>query len=76
MNTGLGFPVDFTVQVSPDNVNWTTVADKHGQPRPGTAAQVFSFAATPARYVRITGTRLSADQFGDHYMQLGEIGVS
>ncbi len=75
-NTGLGFPVDFTVQVSPDGVNWTTVADERGRPRPGTAAQVFSFAATPARYVRITGTRLSADQFGDHYMQLGEIGVS
>ncbi|MFC5666073.1 discoidin domain-containing protein [Kitasatospora misakiensis] len=75
-NTGLGFPVDFTVQVSPDNVNWTTVADRRDQPRPGAAAQVLPFAPTTARYVRITGTRLGVDQFGDRYMQLGEIGVS
>ncbi|MFI8823795.1 discoidin domain-containing protein [Streptomyces sp. NPDC053431] len=76
VNTGLGFPVDFTVQVSADNATWTTVADEHGHPRPGATTQTFSFAPTRARYVKITGTRLSPDQFGDHYLQLGEIGVS
>ncbi|MER5934447.1 glycoside hydrolase domain-containing protein [Streptomyces sp. NPDC002054] len=75
-NTGLGFPVDFTVQVSSDNATWTTVADKRNHPRPGAAAQTISFAPTTARYVKITGTRLSTDQFGDHYLQLGEIGVN
>ncbi|MEV8626419.1 hypothetical protein [Streptomyces sp. NPDC051079] len=53
-----------------------TVADEHGYARPGAAARTFSFAQTKARYVKITGTRLGADQFGDHYLQLGEIGVS
>ncbi|MGO4633158.1 discoidin domain-containing protein, partial [Streptomyces sp. 2RAF24] len=76
VNTGLGFPVDFTVQVSADNTTWTTVADKRDHPRPGASAQTFPFAPTTARYVKITGTKLSADQFGDYYMQLGEIGVS
>ncbi|MEU6932903.1 discoidin domain-containing protein [Streptomyces sp. NPDC046374] len=76
VNTGLGFPVDFTVQVSADNTTWTTVADEYGYARAGAAARTFSFAQTKARYVKITGTRLGADQFGDHYLQLGEIGVS
>ncbi|MFF8770174.1 discoidin domain-containing protein [Kitasatospora sp. NPDC015120] len=74
-NTGLGFPVDYTVKVSADGVNWTTVADRTGTPRPGAAPLVHTFAPTTARYVKVTGTRLSADQFGDHYLQLGEIGV-
>ncbi|MEV7282189.1 glycoside hydrolase domain-containing protein [Streptomyces sp. NPDC093111] len=75
VNTGLGFPVDFTIQVSADSTTWTTVADKHGHPRPDASTQTFPFAPTNARYVRITGTKLSADQFGDYYMQLGEIGA-
>ncbi|MGW2545792.1 discoidin domain-containing protein [Kitasatospora sp. NPDC001574] len=75
VNTGLGFPVDFTVQVSADNATWTTVASRTGYPRPGAVSQDFAFTPVTARYVRITGTRLSADQFGDHYLQLGEIGV-
>ncbi len=74
-NTGLGFPVDFTVQVSDDNAHWTTVAARTGFPRPGTAAQVFTFAPVTARYVKVDGTRLSADQFGAYHLQLGEIGV-
>ncbi|MFF2659034.1 discoidin domain-containing protein [Kitasatospora sp. NPDC058032] len=74
-NTGLGFPVDFTIRVSADGSTWTTVADRHGQPRPG-GTVTFPFAPVTARYVKITGTRLSADQFGDHYLQLGEVAVS
>ncbi|MFB7470298.1 discoidin domain-containing protein [Kitasatospora sp. NPDC056184] len=74
-NTGLGFPVDFTVQVSADGTTWTTVADRHDQPRPG-GTLTLPFAPATARYVKVTGTRLSADQFGDHYLQLGEIAVS
>ncbi|MFC9329761.1 discoidin domain-containing protein [Kitasatospora sp. NPDC057015] len=75
-NTGLGFPVDFTVQVSDDNVTWTTVVSRTGYPRPGSADQVFSFTPVAARYVKVESTRFSADQFGAYYLQLGEIGVS
>ncbi|MFD9596381.1 discoidin domain-containing protein [Kitasatospora sp. NPDC059973] len=75
-NTGLGFPVDYTVQVSADGSTWSTVATRTGTPRPGAAPQVLTFAPTTARYVKVTGTRLSADQFGDYYLQLGELGVS
>ncbi|WP_146616647.1 discoidin domain-containing protein [Kitasatospora sp. SolWspMP-SS2h] len=75
-NTGLGFPVDYTVQVSADNAAWTTVASRTGQPRPGAAGQTFTFTPATARYVRIVATRLSPDQFGDHYLQLGEVTVS
>ncbi|MEV7780078.1 discoidin domain-containing protein [Kitasatospora sp. NPDC088351] len=74
-NTGLGFPVDYTVQVSTDGTTWTTVEDRHDQPRPG-GTLTFPFAPATARYVKVTGTRLSTDQFGDHYLQLGEIAVS
>ncbi|MFD0347018.1 discoidin domain-containing protein [Kitasatospora aburaviensis] len=31
-NAGMGFPVDFTVQVSTDNATWTTVADRKDYP--------------------------------------------
>ncbi|WAL73016.1 discoidin domain-containing protein [Kitasatospora sp. YST-16] len=74
-NTGLGFPVDFTVQVSPDNVNWTTVVTRTGYPRPTTAVQSFTFPPVTARYVKVSGTKLSADQFGTYYLQLGEMSV-
>lgn len=72
-NTGLGFPVDFTVQVSADGAAWTTVASRTGYPRPGAGAQSFPFASVDARYVKVTGTKLGADQFGDRYLQLAEI---
>ncbi|MGW2255676.1 discoidin domain-containing protein [Kitasatospora sp. NPDC001660] len=72
-NTGLGFPVDFSVQISPDGTNWTTVAAPTGYPRPGAGAQSFPFATTGVRYIKVTGTKLSADQFGGYYMQLAEI---
>lgn len=72
-NTGAGFPIDFTVQVSNDNTNWATVASRTGHPRPGNAAQSFPFASTQARYVRVTGTNLRPDQFGNYHLQFAEI---
>ncbi|MEV6013252.1 discoidin domain-containing protein [Streptomyces sp. NPDC051976] len=75
-NTGRGFPVDFAVQTSPDGVTWTTVASRTGYAPPDATAQTFGFAATTARYVRITGTKLSTDQTGTYYLQLGELEVS
>ncbi|MGO4636599.1 glycoside hydrolase domain-containing protein, partial [Streptomyces sp. 2RAF24] len=72
-NTGLGFPVDFTVQVSADNTTWTTVADEHGRPRPDASAQSFPFTPTDVRYVKVTGTKLRQDPHGNYHLQLAEI---
>ncbi|WP_103963640.1 glycoside hydrolase domain-containing protein [Nonomuraea solani] len=72
-NTGLGFPVDFTVQVSADGTSWSTVASRTNQPRPGAGAQTFSFPAVEARYVKVTGTKLGSDPLGAFHMQLAEI---
>lgn len=72
-NTGIGFPVDFTVQVSTDGTSWNTVASQTGYPRPGAAAQAFPFPAQLGRYIKVTGTKLSSDQFGAYHMQLAEI---
>ena len=36
---GYGFPIDFTIQISPDNVNWTTVVTQTGYARPGDSVQ-------------------------------------
>ncbi|GGQ06332.1 MULTISPECIES: discoidin domain-containing protein [Streptomyces] len=75
-NTGLGFPSAFTVQLSADGTDWTTVVSKSSYPRPGAGGLSFAFTATTARYVKVTGTTLTADQFGVYYMQLAGIGVS
>ncbi|YCK37892.1 discoidin domain-containing protein [Actinomadura sp. ATCC 39365] len=75
-NTGLGFPVDFTVQVSADGSSWTTVATRTGFPRPGAGAQSFPFATADVRHVRVTGTNLGTDQLGHYHMQLAEIEVA
>ncbi|MFI6539770.1 discoidin domain-containing protein [Nonomuraea sp. NPDC050547] len=72
-NTGLGFPVDFTIQVSANGSAWTTVATRTGYPRPAAGAQTFPFATTSARYVKVTGTNLRPDQFGRYHLQLAEI---
>ena len=72
-NVGVGFPVDFTVQVSADGTNWTTVSTQTGYPKPGDQDQTFPFATTTARYVKVTGTNLSTDAQGSYVMQLAEI---
>lgn len=75
-NTGYGFPIDFTIQTSPDNVTWTTVVTQTGYPLPGNAAQSFTFAPTTARYVKVNGTNLRTDGPGGSLrMQFAEIQV-
>jgi hypothetical protein len=75
-NTGLGFPTAFTIQISPDGTTWTTIASQSSYPRPGAGGQSFGFTASTARYVRVTGTQLTADPFGTYYMQLAGISVT
>ncbi|MCC6877502.1 MAG: hypothetical protein IT378_24560, partial [Sandaracinaceae bacterium] len=40
-NAGYGFPVDFTIQLSEDNLGWATVAGQTGQALPPPGAQTF-----------------------------------
>lgn len=75
-NTGYGFPIDFTIQTSPDNATWTTVVTQSNCPQPGNAVQSFTFPSTTARYVKINGTGLRTDGPGGQLrMQFAEIQV-
>jgi len=77
VNMGYGFPVDFTIQVSNNSSNWTTVVTKSNYPLPGNQVQRFSFPQTVARYVRIVGTGLRPNpNDGNQYrMQFAEIEI-
>lgn len=57
-NVGQNFPIDFTIQTSPDNATWTTRVVRTGYAQPGNAVQTFTFSAASARYVKIQGTNL------------------
>jgi hypothetical protein len=77
-NTGYGFPIDFTIQLSTDSLNWITVVTQTGYPLPGSGAvQVFPFSVQNAKYVKIQGTRLRPNpNDGNRYrMQFAEIAV-
>jgi hypothetical protein len=76
---GYGFPIDFTIQLSNDNVRWSTVVAETGYDFPEKMmAQSFALDHIKvARYVKVVGTKLrsasfDADQFR---MQLAEIEV-
>ncbi|MEU8147877.1 discoidin domain-containing protein [Nonomuraea sp. NPDC048901] len=72
-NTGSGFPTDFTIDVSADGSTWTNVATVTGSAKPGAGARTFPFTPVSARYIKVTGTKLSTDQFGEYHMQFAEI---
>ncbi|MDG0811582.1 discoidin domain-containing protein [Cohnella rhizosphaerae] len=75
-NIGLGFPVDFTIKVSADGSDWTTVASKTDYPKPtASAAQSFAFDSVRARHVRIEATKLSTDPNNTKVFQLRELEV-
>jgi hypothetical protein len=75
-NTGTGFPIDFTVQVSTDGANWSTVANRQNYPKPAGIAQSFPFAPRTARYVKVVGNKLGQDSFGTYRMQIAELEVA
>ncbi|OCT15081.1 hypothetical protein A8709_13290 [Paenibacillus pectinilyticus] len=74
---GYGFPIDFTIKVSSDNVNWTTVVTRSAYALPGNSVQSFSFTSQSARYVKITGTNLRSNPNDNnaYRMQLAEIEI-
>lgn len=72
------FPVDFTIQVSTDGVNYSTVQTITDQPNPNGSAQIYTFNSTSARYVKLNVTKLGKPVAGDssYYMlQLSEMEV-
>src|SRR5258708_2400939 len=54
---GEQFPVNFTIDTSTDNINWTTQLTQTVSSKPSTG-QSFPFAAASARYVRLNATSL------------------
>jgi hypothetical protein len=74
-NEGLGFPVDFEIQISTDREAWSTVASKKGMPQ-SKAMQSISFASAKARYLRVVGTKLRQNPEDKLYsMQFVELEV-
>ncbi len=71
------FPVDFTIQVSTDGTNYTTVATVSGQPNPNGLPQLYKFAPVDARYVKVNATKLGVPENGSSYylLQLSEMEV-
>ncbi len=57
---GLYFPEDFTIDVSADGENWTTVVQKTGYTDAQKEIPVFTFDAVEARYVRVNVTKGAA----------------
>ncbi len=77
-NAGYGFPIDFTISVSNDAQNWSTVITQSAYPFPANGAvQHFTFSAQNARYLRVTGTSLRANpnENNAYRMQFFEIEV-
>jgi hypothetical protein len=69
------FPTAFTIATSTDGSTWTTLVSKTGYPSPPDSAQVFPIAPITARYVKVTGTSLSADNFNNYFMELQQVTV-
>jgi len=74
-NAGYGFPIDFTIQLSADNVNWRTVVSRTGYALPPGTPQNFVLGAQAAQFVKITGTNLRANpsDLNQYRMQFAEI---
>lgn len=74
---GEAFPIDFTIQVSNDNTNWTTVVTQTNYAKPGNSVQSFNFTTQNARYIKVQGTNLRQVASDNNYyrMQLKEIEV-
>jgi F5/8 type C domain len=73
---GMCFPVDFRWQYSKDAITWTDVSGQSftDYPNPGSKDVVFAFeSALDTRYVRLIATKLSADDYGNNYLQIAEM---
>ncbi|MBA3825432.1 MAG: discoidin domain-containing protein [Ktedonobacterales bacterium] len=75
-NAGYGFPIDFTIAVSNDGTNWTTVVTRTGYALPS-GVQSFTFTSQTAQYVRVQGTNLRQNPNDTNFyrLQFAEIEV-
>ncbi|RKP56286.1 discoidin domain-containing protein [Cohnella endophytica] len=78
VNTGYGFPINFTIDVSTNNSTWNTVITNTGYALPSGTGQTFTFAAQNARYIRVNGTSLrqNPNDSNQYRMQFAEIVVN
>ena len=67
------FPTAFTIAVSTDGTHWTTVITKSGYTATSLSAQRFYFKSVSARYIKVTATSLTADEYKNYYLQLLQI---
>lgn len=77
VNRGYGFPIDYTIAVSNDNVSWTTVVTQTGAANPGDTDPAFTLGSVSARYVRVNATKLRANpnDANQYRLQFAEIRV-
>ncbi|HEY0827087.1 MAG TPA: discoidin domain-containing protein [Bacilli bacterium] len=74
--TADGFPVNFSIETSTDNVNWTTAKSYTGYTMMNpTEPQSLAFKQTNARYVRLTATKLGSQLSGGYLLKLAEVEV-
>ena len=58
-NNAYGMPIDFTIDISDDGINWTTVHTEQNYPLPTSDPQKFVLDQSYfARYVRVHATSL------------------
>ena len=71
---GEGFPVDFNIQVSKDNIDWVTIGTRNEFLSSGNV-ESFRIAVQSVRYIKVTGTKLrkNKDNNKEYKMQLAEI---
>lgn len=72
---GEGFPADFSIAVSTNNSDWTTVYSVENYLRPTIARNVIEFSIQEARYVKIISTRNRKTSDGQNRMALAELEV-
>lgn len=71
---GLFFPIDFEIQVSYDNTNWTTINTQTNYSQPGNSKQRITFNKIKTRYLKINCTNLRPYN-GEYRVQFAEIEI-
>jgi Astacin (Peptidase family M12A)/F5/8 type C domain len=74
---GDGFPVDFTIDVSTDGTNWSSVVNQSNYPKPtDDSVQRFTFAPVNARFARIRATKLGqVNGVSGYQFQVAEVEI-
>ncbi|WP_342431259.1 discoidin domain-containing protein [Neobacillus sp. FSL H8-0543] len=74
------FPVDFTIDVKPENGQFSTVKEVKNQPNPKGKVQTYEFETQTARFIRVKTTKLGLPAIDEGFqnafrIQLAEISV-